>query len=908
MRNDLNNIDDLFRAGLGGYSEVPPPDVWVALEQRLDNDKKKRPFGWRWFIMAMLCAGAGGSMFAWRMATRGDGAPSASQASIASVQQAQAPQGKSAGNTSAATESSTAATSGNSVNHKHHKHNNNAAATSPTVADAATNNTTANSIPDNNSNSIAGNSTPLMASAAEPTGNRQEERAANKAAAIQYIRSNRQRNNINVAESDEYAPTVAASNYTDASDEDNATFGRRPSVDMDEPAYSQATTPKVVTPAYTSSVPRSRKARNANRRGNPNAINFSMGAKPIVRNTPTTTNAVAHNDQPTGNTAKPTATAANTTGAVTITTPLASATPARKSSARKDRTSTVTTATTPAGSVAAKNTPAQVVPASSAKPAAATPATVAKVGTPASSIAAKPASSTKPAVIPAKTSTTKPAVAVTTAPAAKATTVKVATQSVETTTPAVAVQKKITGRRPARKQAGSATPTGIASVKTSTPGKAITAKPASTTSTAKQSKPSVASAPVAGKVAVTPPKRLRARTKQAAAATPAIAVNTTAATTGTTPAAKRTKRTNTVNRLASAGAATPKSKPATPVVAAKQPAPKPARTKNPTPATTKPAVVVASATQPPTIVPAAKSTIEAPAPKVTTPPVPAAAPKPADTTPVAAAPAPTDSITGKKHLFKGITYGIKGGYEGGFSGNASRKVVIAPYFEKQLSGKFSLMAQPALKISKVQANNLSGTQNYYSIDPNSKVTVLDSALIPVIQNNQQMGYLVRVNLAYHEQHDSIVKSYATGGSYVEMELPIMLKYAINPKLSVYGGINLNYSRYVAIKEKTFIAQSITVDDTTFTILPSAAPSIRNVLQYSGANINSYSGPLYNNQSGGIFRMGMMLGASYEFRKRWMIDAMITKNAAKANVQGGYDVNKPLSATYFRFTLGYRLSK
>ncbi len=908
MRNDLNNIDDLFRAGLGGYSEVPPPDVWVALEQRLDNDKKKRPFGWRWFIMAMLCAGAGGSMFAWRTATRGDGAPSASQASIASVQQAKAPQGKSAGNTSAATESTTASNTGNSVNHKHHKHNNNntAAVATPSVAGAATANTTAanNSNTSTNINSPASNSTPVLASAAEPTGNRQEERAADKAAAIKYIISNKKYNNIAVAESDEDAPSIAANNYTDARDEDNVTFGKRPSVDMDAPIHTQATTPKVVTPAYASSAPRNRKARNANRRGNPNAVNFSMGA-PVVRNTPAAANTIARNDQPTAtsapankttavaktaqNTGNTTATP-NTNGAVTITTPVAgNITPAGKGTLRA-RTTKPASATTPSGSgVAAKTSPAQVVPASSAAKPATTPATVTKANTTTSTTAGKPATA-------AKTTTTKPTVAATTKPATKPTTTK---EAATTAAPAVALQKKATGRRPVKRQNNSVTPSAVVSVKPTAAPTTVTAKPTATTGAAKSS---ALSAPVAIN-ATTPAKRRPARVKTSASATAAKPVNTPIPAIVGTPAAKSSKPAKAVNRLKSTGAATPKPKTAN-TLAAKQPA----KTKGKpvtTPASASANALAANTSaQPKPIVPAAKPNVEAPAPKATTPPL-QAAPKPADTTPIASAPA-TDSS--KKHLFKGITYGIKGGYEGGFSGSASRKVVIAPYFEKQLSGKFSVMAQPALKISKVQANNLNGTQNYYSIDPNSKVTVLDSALIPMIQNNQQMGYLVRVNLAYHEQHDSIVKSYATGGSYVEMELPIMLKYAINPKLSVYGGINLNYSRYVAIKEKTFIAQSITVDDTTFTILPAANPPIRSVLQYSGANINSYSGPLYNNQSGGIFRMGMMLGVSYEFRKRWMIDAMMTKNAAKANVQGGYDVNKPLSATYFRFTLGYRLSK
>lgn len=53
------NIDEFFRRQLDNQSETPPPEVWAALEQRLDNippagRKKPFPVWWFWTIIAVL--------------------------------------------------------------------------------------------------------------------------------------------------------------------------------------------------------------------------------------------------------------------------------------------------------------------------------------------------------------------------------------------------------------------------------------------------------------------------------------------------------------------------------------------------------------------------------------------------------------------------------------------------------------------------------------------------------------------------------------------------------------------------------------------------------------------------------------------------------------------------------------
>jgi hypothetical protein len=60
MANQDIYIDDLFLKGLGNYTEVPPADVWVALENRLDGNKgTRKPFIWWWFVIAVIIVAGG---------------------------------------------------------------------------------------------------------------------------------------------------------------------------------------------------------------------------------------------------------------------------------------------------------------------------------------------------------------------------------------------------------------------------------------------------------------------------------------------------------------------------------------------------------------------------------------------------------------------------------------------------------------------------------------------------------------------------------------------------------------------------------------------------------------------------------------------------------------------------------
>ena len=274
----------------------------------------------------------------------------------------------------------------------------------------------------------------------------------------------------------------------------------------------------------------------------------------------------------------------------------------------------------------------------------------------------------------------------------------------------------------------------------------------------------------------------------------------------------------------------------------------------------------------------------------------------------------TDS-SAKQHSFaRHFEAGIKGGYETGFNKNGANKFVATPYIQYNLTDKFAIMTQPGVKASHI-SSGFGGSHSYFDTSKgHDKVTnVGDSSALYIVglTGLDTIGWMR--HYGYSQQYESIVKSYRYGGTYYEFELPILFKYKIVSQLSVYGGVNMVYSKYVGIKENTYTSGPITKYDTAsvpafYRQNPPLPPSISKVITYSGSSIASYTGPLYPSPHGDLLRFGYMLGFSYEYKKRWLFDVLVQQAMVKSNNEGGYNTNEPLALPYFRFTLGYKLTK
>lgn len=263
----------------------------------------------------------------------------------------------------------------------------------------------------------------------------------------------------------------------------------------------------------------------------------------------------------------------------------------------------------------------------------------------------------------------------------------------------------------------------------------------------------------------------------------------------------------------------------------------------------------------------------------------------------------TDPAAGKSAIRR-FEAGMKVGFETGTNSNAAGKYVIAPYLQYNLSPRVSVLMQPSVKYATINARNM-GSQSYYKEHGDSTVNSKTSATIIGGTTEYQTTF------TYSQTHDSVVKSYSYRGTYMEFELPLLAKYKITQKLSAYGGINLNYSKLTGITESTYTSQSIqktAVITTANQDAPAVASPVNTVLTYAGKPITDYTGSPYAAPTSSLLRVGYMVGFSYEYTEKWMFDALMQQTSAPANIQGGYNTNSPLSAAYFRISVGYKFTK
>jgi len=265
----------------------------------------------------------------------------------------------------------------------------------------------------------------------------------------------------------------------------------------------------------------------------------------------------------------------------------------------------------------------------------------------------------------------------------------------------------------------------------------------------------------------------------------------------------------------------------------------------------------------------------------------------------------TDTTTHKKRWVAGV----KAGVETGMMTGAANKAVVSPYLEYKFTERLSLMVQPALKMAGLSTRNVGNSANYYDVNPGTgSYKLKDSSLLILVLTGDTLW---NRNYEYTERYDSIVKTNRTGGNYMEIELPLLLKYNVTKRLSVYGGLNTVYGKKMSVTEHTYVAKAMPKTGYVNTLAQYYAPApapMGTGTTYSGSPLSGYSGPQYPTETGGMFRFGYMFGLSYEVRKRWLADVLVQQCIAQQNFVAGYNVNRPLSVPYFRLTVGYRLTK
>jgi len=258
--------------------------------------------------------------------------------------------------------------------------------------------------------------------------------------------------------------------------------------------------------------------------------------------------------------------------------------------------------------------------------------------------------------------------------------------------------------------------------------------------------------------------------------------------------------------------------------------------------------------------------------------------------------------------FDRFEFGVKAGFERGFDNEASKKGVFSPYLQYNISPKLSIMTQPSVKYASYNFGAVGAQNSYYKELNDSSVRA--GQTLPLVLTGGEIPYYLTVD-TFRQAHDSIVKSYTQSGTYMEFDIPILLKYRVARGFSIYGGLDITYSKLTGFTENTSTKQLVVNDTDYIFTRPGQSvpiPSTASVITYIGRTpISDYKNP-YPTPPGSLLRYGYMFGFSYEFTKRWMLDGLVQQAMVKQNLVGGYDSNAPLSAPYFRFTIGYKLIK
>jgi hypothetical protein len=943
MEEHMKHIDDLFKEELGGYAEMPPPPAWGALEKRLEEDKRRRAFPYRWLWVVGLLAfvtisgyGVANKLAGERMAGTGPSLPVRVQSHISAgttnEQSTASPKKQTISASSIAKTS--VGTSNNITHHKKHTKHTSRNVNGFAVARENVAATAVETLPATVKTANASSQYPSEEDVYEGAVASTAPLAYESTTTSGYTVNRRQKHNMVVAdmspvpeEQKHYASTTKPSKIVAASTNDKTASAETTQTTRKTRVHAVTHTTATVK-AIATSQPKSHTIKSATK-PMVNAIAMASATPKIKTSVPhqakalavkATTATAAAPAKPVVTSEAPTPQSAATTNTknvrspqtVTATTAIASASATNNKQA--SRKPTVEKHVNTAQKVSSNM---NVAVATSAPAPISRPASATKTATNTQASAALKNAGNTVATTNKTASVNPPAQTASAHKSIEKTLATVATEKVATTQPTSAKQSgaeapvvtKATivstkqshtlAAAPSKVNKGSTRATQKSSMATTA---VAAAQPTATTAAAIEqgvtpAKTSTAHPTAEKNVAKTPAKH----SNHSVAKATASVISTTTAVTTTAGNAVRNKQKN--------------AKSAPVMLAAKASAPKAESSKNqptyqftpsieddaPTPAidNLRTESTVAAAGDAETPIPGTfKASISEKKDALAT-------------QQEQKAPMTGDSTIAGKH--KRLEAGIKAGFEGSIMSGAANKFVISPYIDYKLSSKFSVLLQPAIKSSMLATHSLSGTQSYYNVHPGDSALV--SSAPGLIYNNAthtwDTAFTVR-KYGYQQSHDSVVKSYNVGGTYFEFELPILLKYAINEKLSVYGGVNIAYSRMVRINEKTFNSGPIMLVDTQAVVSPKgqyvAPPTISATFAYSGQPLGNYAGPLYPASSEGLIRLGYMLGFSYEFKKRWMLDALVQQCFAKPNDQGGYNTNTALSLPYMRLTLGYKLTK
>jgi hypothetical protein len=252
--------------------------------------------------------------------------------------------------------------------------------------------------------------------------------------------------------------------------------------------------------------------------------------------------------------------------------------------------------------------------------------------------------------------------------------------------------------------------------------------------------------------------------------------------------------------------------------------------------------------------------------------------------------------------------GMKLGYEGGTRHFSTSALTVAPYIQYALNSRLSLMTQPTFKYTWIQKYIISSNNFYRHIDT-SREYVQPKTFTP-------SGFLPR--FAYNEWYDSIVaRQYVTNSRFFSADLPLMLSYKVKPKLSVYGGVNLNFTKIgIVTDEKWYNVKRTDTLDAIISSKPIVSNagvdfdtlSVSQVFEHSAKPYPGYNATTQHGGTSSPFRLGVTFGVSYAYKQRLLFDIRYRQNVTGLSAVPNVIIRRLYSQPYFNISMGYRIFK
>jgi hypothetical protein len=253
-----------------------------------------------------------------------------------------------------------------------------------------------------------------------------------------------------------------------------------------------------------------------------------------------------------------------------------------------------------------------------------------------------------------------------------------------------------------------------------------------------------------------------------------------------------------------------------------------------------------------------------------------------------------DPTSKKKSPFSSWEFGVKAGYEMGFQSLKVNKFTAGPYAAYGLSPRVSVAIQPTIKSGKLNSQVLSKEQAYV----NTNGITTDTILI-------FMGGFVQQAYVFQQTYDSMVVSYKMGGSVLEAEIPITLRYKLSDHFTLSGGFTLSFGKVLQITESKDVHQELRLVDTFISNSPAQPPpDTSQVFFHTSPPFSSFNNSAFQNPQSNPMRLGFLAGICYS-QRRFLVELSLQQNISRLNNVPNADIRSIYTQPYIKILAGYR---